>query len=456
MPKDDEHKNIEQWLNDNDVQDVEVVVHDFAGISRGKVMPVGKFVKAMGSGGLRMPESLFGMTVDCDFITNEYITDLEVDVILEPDASSAGLVPWHERPTALFVCDLKDNEGAPFPLCPRQVLKQVLSLYADKGWAPVVAPEFEFTLLARDEGLESGESSPAPPAGKSGRVIVDKGVLSVDGIAEFGPMFDDVRRYCEAMGLPMDALVHEAGVGQFEFNVAHGAPLRLADISAQFKRIMKWVAVKHGYYASFMAKPYPGDFGNAMHLHQSVIDVESGLNIFADDEDNDTDLFRAHVAGIQKYAAAAMPFLAPYENSYLRLDSKLSCPVNTHWGVENRSVGLRVPAGDRSARRIENRIAGSDTNPYLAIAASLLCGYLGMEEGLAPSEPVTGSAYGLESNSLPQNIHVGLDALANSGAIRDALGESFVTTFLDVKRAEIRARSQVISAWDMKYLLTNV
>ena len=450
MLKNDEHKNIEQWLNDNNVQDVEAVVHDLAGISRGKVMPAEKFIKAMGSDGLRMPESLFGMTVDCDFITNEFITDLEEDVILVPDASSAGLVPWHDRVTALYVCDLKDKSGSPLALCPRQILRKVLSLYADKGWSPVIAPEFEFTLLARDEGLEDGTASPAPPTGKSGRVIVDKGVLSVDGIAEFGPLFDDVRSYCQSMGLPTEALVHEAGVGQFEFNVAHGEPLRMADIAVQFKRIMKWAAVKHDYYASFMAKPYPGDFGNAMHIHQSVVDAKTGQNIFADEEGNDSDLFRAHVAGMQKYAAAAMPFFAPYENSYLRLGGKLSSPVNTHWGVENRSVGLRVPDGDRAARRIENRIAGSDTNPYLAIAASLLCGYLGMEEGLTPTEPVTGSAYGLTTNGLPQHIHASLDALEQCGPLREILGEPFVTTFLDAKRAEIRARSQVIAAWDMK------
>lgn len=456
MPKNDAHRKIEQWLNDNNVQDVETVVHDLAGIGRGKVMPAEKFVKTLGSDGLRLPESLFGMTVDCDFITNETITALEVDVMLEPDFDTAGLVPWSDRVTASIVCDLVDNTGAPFELCPRQILKKVLSLYAEKGWVPVVAPEFEFTILAKDEGLEDGSAEPSPPTGRSGRPIVDKGVLSIDGIAEFGPLYDDVRKYCAAMGLPVDALVHEAGVGQFEFNVSHGGPLRLADISAQFKRLMKWAAVKHGYYASFMAKPYPGDFGNAMHIHQSVVDAESGLNIFADDEGNDTDLFRSHVAGIQKYAAAAMPFFAPYENSYLRLGGKLSSPVNTHWGVENRSVGLRVPSGGRASRRIENRIAGSDVNPYLAMAASLLCGYLGMEEELTPTEPLTESAYNQPGNELPAHIYAGLEALENSEAFRKVLGDPFVSTFLDVKRAEIRARSQVISAWDMKYLLTNI
>lgn len=456
MPKKGKNAKIEQWLNENGVQDVEVLVSDLAGISRGKVMPAKKFIKALGTNGLRMPESLFGMTIDCEFITNEYITDLEEDVFLEPDLATAGLVPWLERATAFFICDVRKEDGTAFGLSPRQVLKNVLSLYAEKGWKPIVAPEFEFTLLARDDDPDDPPASPAPPTGKSGRLTIDKGVLSIDGIAEFGPLFDDVRSYCESMGLPVDALVHEAGVGQFEFNVAHGEPLRLADISVHFKRVMKWAAEKHGFYASFMAKPYPGDFGNAMHIHQSVVDAKTGLNVFADEGGNDSELFRAHVAGLQKYAAAAMLFFAPYSNSYLRLGSNLSSPVNTHWGVENRSVGLRVPAGGRESRRIENRIAGSDTNPYLAIAVSLLCGYLGMVEGLKPTEPVTGSAYGLTTNGLPQHIHASLEALERCDTLRELLGEEFVRTFLDVKRAEIKARSNVLSPWDTKYLLTNV
>lgn len=451
-----ENSKIEAWLSDNGVQDVEILVGDFAGISRGKKLPVTKFIKALGTNDLRLPDSIFGMTIDCDFIGNKYITDLEEDVFLDPDIATAGLVPWCERVTAFFICDVRKADGTMLAMSPRQVLKNVLALYADKGWKPVIAPEFEFTLIAKDDALEGGAASPAPPRGKSGRLTDDKGVMSIDGIDEFGPMFDDVRRYCKSMGLPVDALVQEAGVGQFEFNVAHGDPLRMADQSVQFKRTLKWAAVQHNLHASFMAKPYPDDFGNAMHIHQSVVDADTGLNVFADEEGKDTDLFRSHVAGLQKYAAAAMLFFAPYENSYLRLGSNLSSPVNTHWGVENRSVGLRVPEGGRVARRIENRIAGSDTNPYLVIAATLLCGYLGMVEGDQPTEPVTGSAYDLTTNGLPGHIHESIDALERCDTFRDLLTDEFVRTFLDVKKAEIKTRANVLSSWDMKHLLTNV
>lgn len=456
MLNSDEISEIEQWLNEKNVRDVEVLVGDFAGISRGKKLPVAKFVKALGGDDLRLPDSVFGMTIDCDFIGNKYITALEEDVFLEPDLATVGMVPWCKRETAFFICDVRKADGEMLDTSPRRVLQKVLALYEAKGWKPIIAPEFEFTLLARDGDTEAPGILPSPPKGKSGRLIDDKGVMSLDGIDEFGPMFDDVRDYCGAMGLPVDALVQEAGVGQFEFNVAHGDPLRMADYAVQFKRAMKWAAVEHGYNASFMAKPYADDYGNAMHIHQSVVDAETGLNIFADDNDMDTDLFLAHVGGLQKYASAVMAFFAPYENSYLRLGSNLSSPGNTHWGVENRSVGLRVPTGPRAARRIENRLAGSDVNPYLLVAASLLCGYLGMIEGARPSEQVTGSAYNLASNALPQHIHASLDALEQCDAIREHLSDAFVTTFLDVKKAEIRTRANVLSSWDVKHLLTNV
>ena len=449
------NENIKQWLYDNKVQDVEVLVSDFAGIGRGKKMPVNKFINTLGTDELRLPDSLFAMTIDCDFIGNEYITDVEGDVFLAPDFSTVGLVPWCENVTAFFICDVLKKDGSPHNTSPRQVLKSVLSLYEKKGLKPIIAPEFEFTLIAGGEGSDFN-NPPKAPTGKSGRTTIDKGVLSMDGVAEFGTLFDDVRRYCELMGLPMDALVQEAGVGQFEFNIAHGEALELADSSFHFKRVMKWVAVQNGLQASFMAKPYPDDFGNSMHIHQSIVDIKTGLNIFADENGKNTNLFLSYIGGLQKYVASSMLFFTPYDNSYLRLSSALSSPVNTHWGFENRSVGLRVPDGGRAARRVENRIAGSDANPYLVIAGSLLCGYLGMIEGLEPSDEITGSAYGLKTNRLPQNIYASYESLENSDEIRGLLGDEFIQTYLDVKKAEIKARSNVLSSWDIKYLLTNV
>ena len=445
------YDEVVDWITQRKVQDIEIMVSDFAGISRGKKKPVKKFISSLGSKSLRIPSSIFGTTVDCEFVLNEHLTAQEVDVFVKPDFATAGIVPWAKRPTAFFICDVETAEGKPFPLSPRQILKGVVDLYLEQGWKPIVAPEYEFILLEK-----SDQSQPQIPNGRSGLSLKPRGVMSLDGLSEFGPLFDDVHKYCAKMGMPMDSLVQEAGASQFEFNIIHGDPVQLADHTFHFKRIMKWAAIKHGYYACFMAKPFPKDFGNAMHIHQSVVDVKTGRNVFADDEGKNTNLFLSHVAGLQKYMLPAMPFLAPYENSYLRLASALSSPTNTHWGEENRTVGLRVPEGGGSSRRIENRIAGSDVNPYLAIAASLACGYLGMMEGLTPTDPVTEPAYDMPGNRLSARIHSGIRALEKSDALRRVLGDAFVTTYIDVKRKELQSRSQVLSSWDIEYLLMNV
>ncbi len=150
-------------------------------------------------------------------------------------------------------------------------------------------------------------------------------------------------------------------------------------------------------------------------------------------------------------------FFAPYNNGYLRFGSALSSPTNLHWGVENRSVGLRVPAGDdRSSRRIENRIAGSDVNTYLVFAASLLAGYLGIKENLKPSEPVTDSAYDLETLRIPDNFFLALSNFTSCDILKDYLGEEFITTYKDVKMKECAANFQALSEWEIRYVLCNV
>jgi glutamine synthetase len=205
-----------------------------------------------------------------------------------------------------------------------------------------------------------------------------------------------------------------------------------------------------------MAKPYPHAYGSAMHIHQSVVDLKTGKNVFAGEDDIDTPLFLNHIGGLQKYMPAAMPFLAPYVNSYLRMSAAQSSPVNIHWGRENRTAGLRVPASTRVGRRIENRVAGSDVNPYLAIAASLACGYLGMVGELKASPPLTSSAYLKHTRSLPQHFLAGLDDLERSDALCEILGEEFVSVYIDIKRLEYNEYFAVLSPWEIQNLMFNV
>ncbi|MDG1995693.1 MAG: glutamine synthetase family protein [Emcibacteraceae bacterium] len=442
------------WLDERNVEEVEIVVCDFAGIARGKLIPKDKFVASLGGNDLRMPDSIFSTTVDGDFALNEYLDDMEADLYLVPEFDTMRLTPWRKKSTASVICNLIDDDGNTTKMSPRQVLKNVLKLYKDKGWQPIVAPEFEFYLLApQGESL----SSPRAASGQSGKPVDDKGMFSMAGLDDFEDMFSDVRKYSEIMGVPIDTLEQEAGAGQFEINMSHGDPLDVADQAFHFKRILKQAAIQHGACASMAAKPFPTDYGNSMHIHQSLLAIDDGKNVFADDEGKDTELFHSYIAGLQKYVPNLMPIFAPFSNSYLRFGSGLSSPANLHWGNENRSVGLRVPAGNnRAARRVENRIAGSDVNPYLVFAASLIAGYLGIEQKLAPSEAVNDSAYEIKTLLLPTNINAALNDFNKSKMIREYLGDEFVTTFVGVKELECQANASKLTEWEIRYLIANV
>lgn len=204
-----------------------------------------------------------------------------------------------------------------------------------------------------------------------------------------------------------------------------------------------------------MAKPHANEPGSAMHIHQSVLDSRTGKTIFAGKDGKYSKLFLSHIAGLQRYLAAALPLCAPNVNSYRRLVPDSDAPTNVHWGVDNRTVPLRVPSSDASNTRIENRVTGADANPYLAFAASLACGYLGMIERLKPTEPVTGSAYRF-AHTLPISLDEALDKLNYNKALKQVLGAKFVQAYQDVKFEEMQHYRRVISSWEREYLLLNV
>ncbi len=446
---------IKSWLEEQEIEEVEAMVSDIAGIARGKILPTKKFLASAGAGALRLPDNVFAQTVTGDYLDESHVLeDTEPDVILIPDPATLRRVPWHDEATAQVVCDAHTADGTAFDMAPRQVLRRVLKLYEDKGWKPVVAPELEFYLAKKNVDADYPLE---PPEGRSGRPETGRQSYGIDAVNEFDPIFEEMYDFCEAQGLDVDTLIHESGAAQVEINFDHGDPLDLADQVFVFKRTVRQTAIRHGVYATFMAKPYETEPGSAMHIHQSVIGIDKGDNLFADDGGDDTALFHSMIAGMQRFMPAAMPFFAPYVNSYRRVVKYNSAPINTHWGRENRTVGLRVPASSRANRRIENRVPGADANPYLAIAASLACAYLGMAAGdLHPTAPLTTSAYEIKTYALPRHILDGLNKLRNAEELREIMGDDFVDLFLEVKMAEHDAFQQVISPWEREHLLLNV
>ncbi len=442
------HEDIKRWLEERGIDEVEGLVPDTAGTARGKIMPATKFWREEY---MRLPESLFLQTVTGDY--GEGVAgDVEHDMICHPDPNTIRVVPWSTDPTAQCIHDCFHHDGSPVATAPRYVLRRVLELYEKEGWRPLVAPEVEFFLVKPnvdpDYELE-------PPVGRSGRPETVRQTFSIDAVNEFDPLFEDMYDFCEAQELDIETLIHEGGAAQMEVNFIYGEPLALADQVFIFKRTMRETAHRHNIYCTFMAKPMAGEPGSALHIHQSVVDQNTGRSLFSNRRGSSSRLFHSHIAGLQRYLPSAVPLLAPYVNSYRRFTRYYAAPINVHWGYDNRTVGLRVPVSDPQARRVENRLAGSDVNPYLAIATSLACGYLGMKHGLRPSKPVDVDAYELPF-TLPRDLETALTRFRECEELTEILGESFVESFCAVKEAEYETFFQVISPWEREFLLLNV
>lgn len=442
--------NIRDWLTENAITEVECLVPDMSGVARGKILPARKFLASY-EGGLRLPEAIFVQTITGDYPEEDVTNEANGDVYLRPDPETLRMVPWYDEPTALVISDCLYADGRPVEISPRHLLRRVLALYADRGWTPIVAPELEFFLVKSNSDPDYPLE---PPIGRSGRPETGRQSYGIDAVNEFDPLFERVYDYCDAQGLDIDTLSHEAGAAQMEINFNHGTALELADQVFLFKRTVRQAALAHNVFATFMAKPMQNEPGSAMHIHQNVLDAD-GKNLFAHPDGQDTDLFRWFIGGLRKYLPAAMLLFAPNVNSYRRLVPDYDAPINVHWGRDNRTVGLRVPDSGPAARRVENRLAGADANPYLAIAGSLACGWLGIEEQLDPGDPIVGSGY-TRAHSLPRQLPDAIRKLSLARPLRDVLGEDFCDALLAVKDAEWEAYQRVVSSWEREHLLLNV
>lgn len=445
-------KELKQWMGDQRIGDLSCLTPDMGGAARGKNMTPALFLSSLENKSLRIPEATYTISVHGEMIYSDHVMRTERDLVLAPDLSTVHIAPWNTDATAAVICDAVTDQGAPFDLAPRQVLRNVVERFHQEGWTPIVGPEIEFYLIARFSDVVH---EPRAPDGASGLREFGQHVYSLDAIDEFDKLFEELYQFCEIQNIQLDTLIHEDGPCQFEVNIHHGEAMNVADQLFLFKRLARHVAKRHGLFVTFMAKPYADQSGSSIHLHQSVVDRKTGANIFADAAGEDTDQFRHYIGGLQAHLPSAMPLLAPYTNSYNRFEAFMSAPTNTHWGRENRTVGLRVPSSGTDARRVENRISGADINPYLAIAASLVCGYIGMIEKIEPRAEYVGEGYEDRERPLPATLTESVEAFSRSEALKAYLGEGFVDTYAAIKRAEYEHRSSVLSPWDVRFLMVN-
>jgi glutamine synthetase len=432
------------------IEEVECIIPDIVGTSRGKAMPAAKFDPATD---LALPISLFYQTISGEYVDMEIENQwVERDVVLRADMSTACAVPWSEDVTLQVICDMFNRDGSALAISPRGLLKRVVDLYAAKGWKPVIAPELEFYLTKPNHDPNEPIE---PPIGRTGRKGASRQVYSMSAVDEYGPVIDTIYDFAEAQGLEIDTVIQEGGAGQIEINLNHGDPINLADQVFLFKRTIREAALKNGVFATFMAKPIRDEPGSAMHVHQSIVDAETGKNIFSNEDGSASDLFRWFIGGSQKYIMDVVPLFAPYVNSFRRITvDGQSAPANLEWASDNRTTGLRVPHSSSAARRLENRVIGMDANPYISIAASLACGYLGMMNKVEPRAEAVKEVWEVQ-DPLPASLRAALELFDEAKEMRAVLGEEFCKLYSDIKWAENEEYQREISPWERQHLLLN-
>ncbi|MBV6287976.1 glutamine synthetase family protein [Pseudomonas aegrilactucae] len=371
------------------------------------------------------------------------------DLALVADPGQVHRLPWSDEPRALAICDANELGGESSGLSTRGQLKAVIARYAALGLAPVVATELEFFVFAANTDPTQAFQ---PPRGLDGRREDGHSAFSVSSNNGLRPFFSEVYRSMAALGLPRDTFMHEMGVSQFEINLLHGDPLLLADQTLLFKHLLKEVALKHGLTVVCMAKPLARTPGSSMHIHQSVVQIDSGRNVFSDASGQPTPAFYHFIGGQQACMADFTALFAPNVNSYQRLCHPYASPNNACWSQDNRTAGLRIPASAPVARRVENRLPGADSNPYLAIAASLAAGLYGIEQQLQPAPAIQGEFEVPEHLSLPCTLHAALERLERSTLARELFGSEFIEGYIASKTMELTSFLDEITPWERRVL----
>ncbi len=441
------------WLaGQNDITSLRAAVCDLNGVMRGKRIPVDQAEKVL-NGGLRMPLSVVGVDIWGEDIKDSPLvfTTGDADGLCEPIGRGILPMDWTPERTGLIPLWLREEKGTPFGGDPRRALAALAERYAAAGLFPVIAMELEFYLYDPKEDRPVAPISPV-----TGKRLDADSVLSIDEIDEFGSFFRDVYQACEQQGVPADSAIAENGVGQFEINLMHvNDPLRAADDAVLFKRIVKGVARKHGFAASFMAKPYGGRSGSGLHVHFSCLDKD-GENVFDDGTDEGSIMMRNAVGGLLAGMAQTTLLFAPHFNSYRRLRPGSHAPSAAAWGYENRTVAIRIPGGSPKARRIEHRVAGADANPYLVLAGILGGAIIGIEREMSPPDPVRGDAYTMKLRGLPPDWASAIDAFAAGEIVSATLPDVLRDMLVACKRQELTTFAAQVTDFEYEAYLDMV
>lgn len=428
---------------------VDVVLTDCHGIGRGKTIRRHE-LEALYTAGRAMPGSLFGQDVAGDDVeaTGLVTNDGGSDKRCWPLPGTLGFQPHSGRGQVLV--SMYGADGTPFDAEPRHALMRQIDRARAAGFFPVGAFELEFYLIDRERDAE-GRYRPARYA-LTGRRPKAHNTMSVDELDEMSPFFEAVYAGARHLDLPLESLISEYAVGQFELTIRHRDLARAADDVIVGKRLIRSVARRFGMEACFMAKPFGRQAGNGMHLHLSLADA-AGANRFADAGDGALNPLLLHaIAGVRATLGDSMLVLAPFLNSWRRFAATIYSPANDAWGLDNRSTAIRVPDTAAKARHFEQRVAGVDANPYLVAAVTLAGALDGIAAKADPGPPDTARLTGNRlGQGQPRSWLDAIETLEGSAFARQALGDTLHRAFVAVKRAEWERLAQEVSdaEWDL-------
>jgi glutamine synthetase len=423
-----------QFLAANaDIEAAQIFITDPSGVSRGKSIACSE-IEPLYAAGRNVAGSIVGLDITgADVDATGLVWEVgDADKLCRPVSGTLVRAPWLARPTAQLMLTMFELDGRPAPADPRHALARAVERFAPLGLTPVMACEIEFYLV-RDE--DDKGVKPVYRTGAGGRQKIDS--YSLNRLDDLRDLFDDLFAAARAQGLPAETLMSEYAPGQFEITLHHrNDALRAVDEAILFKRLIKGVANKHGVTATFMAKPFAAHAGSGLHLHLSLADA-AGRNVFADEAPEGSALLRQAIAGMRSTMAESVAIFAPNGNSYRRFRPSSYAPTAPTWGVNNRTVSLRVPAGPAVSRHIEHRVAGADANLYLAAATVLGAALLGIERKLDPGPPIVGNGYSqADRANLPATWYEAIERAAASEFLADALGRELMKVFLAIKRQE--------------------
>jgi glutamine synthetase len=419
-----------------DIEVLEAFVIDVNGVPRGKWIPRERAVEVLVKG-MAMPRSVYALDIWGRDVNEADLAEGtgDPDGICRAVPGTLARVGWLKRPTAQVLLSMQIGAGEPFYADPRQVLATVLGRFERMKLRPVVATELEFYLI---DPVRSALDPVRPPNTREGRWHTGQTqVLSIAELQDFEDVFSEIAAVCREQSVLADTTLRENGPGQYEINLNHlPDALRAADNAVLLKRIVKGVARKNGLDATFMAKPYGTQAGSGMHVHFSMID-DNGDNIYADENGPSKALMHS-VGGLLSYMHDSTAIFAPHANSFRRLTPSEHAPTYASWGIDNRSAAVRVIMAGRSATRIEHRVAGADTNPYLVLAMILQAAYMGMIERSDPGGAVTGDDHAPDIEPLQRSWHSAVEAFSRSGFAFAAFGPEFRKLYSATKRQELQ------------------